>query len=677
MKWLRRAAGAAWLIGNLGAQRVGAPTDDLTKLGVDELFSIEVTSVGRKAQVLSKAPAAVFVLTAEDIRRSGATSIPEALRWVPGLTVLSQDGRSWSISARGSTRLYSDKILVMIDGRSLYTPLFSGVIWDAVNVPLGDIEQIEVVRGPGAVMWGPNAVNGVINIITKRAQSTTGQQVSLASGNELRASAQVRTGRAWDRVAYRAWGDYDFRRPGYSSFGDFSFTSFTYRDPDIRNLDMGSGRIGFRVDGQPTEKDQWMVQGDVYKVDRQDALAFPTMRPAVERLQGHTDYEGGFIQGRWIHTASPGDESEFRWSYDHNNLDYGYVAASLQNLTADFQTRRQTGEGNEIYWGAGFQQYWDDTSSQRFVAFDPAKSIYRSGYGVLRDEWQLVPGRFLCSAGIRVDYNSYRQVEYQPSLRFLYTPNARQSGWVAVSRAVRAPNRLDRDLQYDAGYMTDFGFPVRLHSYGNQAQLSEVARSAESGYRFQSGQRWSIDASLFFTYYERLRALTYSTMPNFSISNGAPAVDVPMATGNLGRGRSYGGELWAMWQVRPGWRLAPAYSYVRDTFWLPASSSARLYSWDLIPIDLRHQAFLRSQFDIGRQWQVDLMARARSRERAWGLPAAFLVDARIGWRPTRNSEWSIALTNLTDRRVIEASSESATPAIPIRRTFLLKWSQHF
>ena len=440
---------------------------------------------------------------------------------------------------------------------------------------------------------------------------------------------------------------------------------------------MDSGRLGFRVDGQPTEKDQWMVQGDVYKVDRQDAMAFPTMRPAVERLPGHTDYEGGFIQGRWIHTASPGNESEFRWSYDHNDFDYSYVAGSLENLTADFQNRRQTGEGNEIYWGAGFQQYWDDTRSQRFVAFDPAKSLYRSGYAVLRDEWQLIPDRFLCSAGIRVDYNSYHQLEYQPSLRFLYTPNARQSAWVAVSRAVRAPNRLDRDLQYDAGYLTDFGFPVRLHSYGNQAQLSEVGRSAESGYRFQSGQRWSVDASVFFTYFERLRALTYSTTPNISISNGAPAIDVPMATGNLGRGRSYGGELWGMWQVRPGWRLVPAYSYVRDTFWLPPSTAARLYYWDLIPMDLRHQALLRSQFDIGRQWQVDVMARARSRERAWGLPSAFLVDARIGWRPTRNSEWSIALTNLTDRRVIEASSESATPAIPLRRTFLLNWSRHF
>lgn len=676
MKWFCLAALMAYTIGDLSAQRVGAPTDDLTKVGVDELFSIQVTSVGRKAQALSKAPAAIFVLTGEDIRRSGANSIPEALRWVPGLTVLSQDGRSWDISARGSTRLYADKILVMIDGRSLYTPLFSGVIWDSVDVPLGDIEQIEIVRGPGAVMWGPNAVNGVINIITKHAQSSTGKQVSVAAGNAARA-AEARVGEARDRLAYRVWGKLNYLTPAYGSPGEYSFTNFTFRDAAIKNMDAASGRLGFRIDGQPNEKDQWMMQGDIYKMDRQDPLAFPALRPGVQRRQGHTDYNGGFIQGKWTHTASAGNESELRFSYDQNNLDYGYVVGHLQNLTADYQKRRQTGEGNEIYWGGGYQQYWDDTASQGFIAFDPAQSVYRSGYGVIRDEWQVVPGRFLLSAGMRLDYNSYRQLEYQPSLRLLYTPNARQSAWVAASRAVRAPNRLDRDLQYDGGYDMRAGFPIHIRSHGSKTQLSETARSAEAGYRFQSGQRWSVDASLFFTRLERVRALAYSMSPNISIVGGALALTTSMSTGNLGRGRSYGGEFWGTWQVWSGWRLVPSYSYIRDTFRLPLSSPAHMYTWDLIPINLRHQATLRSQHDLGRQWQVDLMARARSRDLAWGSPGTFLVDARLGWRPSRNMEWSFWLNNLTDRRVVEASSEAATPAIPLRRTFVLKWTQRF
>jgi iron complex outermembrane receptor protein len=259
----------------------------------------------------------------------------------------------------------------------------------------------------------------------------------------------------------------------------------------------------------------------------------------------------------------------------------------------------------------------------------------------------------------------------------LFTPSARRSAWISASRAIRAPNRLDRDLQYDAGYDATYGLPVWLHSSGNKNQLSEVGHSGEAGYRFQSGQRWSVDASVFLTYFERLRALTNSTIPEFSIVNGALAAGIPMSTGNFGRGRSYGGEFWGMWQVRPGWRLVPSYSYVRDTFWLPASTAGRMYAWDLVPIDLRHQANVRSQFDLGRQWQVDLMARARSHERAWNLPGALLVDARVAWRPSRNSEWSLSLNNLTDRRVIEGSSESATPAIPMRRTVLLKWTQRF
>src|SRR5664279_3172520 len=237
MRWLLLPLLGASSLAPMLAQRVGSPTDDLTRLGVDELFSVQVTSVGRKAQKISKSPASVFVLTAEDIRRSGATSIPEALQWVPGVTALSVDGRSWAVSIRGSARMYSDKILVMIDGRSLFTPLFSGVIWDAIDVPMGDIEQIEVVRGPGAVMWGPNAVNGVINIITRRAHSTPGAQVSLAGGNELRGGVEARWGAApSEKLAYRVWGNVDYRTPGYGSPGFFRFNNmYSWKDPAVQN----------------------------------------------------------------------------------------------------------------------------------------------------------------------------------------------------------------------------------------------------------------------------------------------------------------------------------------------------------------------------------------------------------------------------------------------------------
>ncbi|MBZ5727577.1 MAG: TonB-dependent receptor plug domain-containing protein [Acidobacteriia bacterium] len=675
MKISRSVVLAIWAAGSASAQRVGEPTADLDKVSVDELFSIQVTSVGRKAQQISKAPAAVFVLTADDIRRSGATSIPEALQWVPGLTVLRLNGRSWAVSARGGARVYSDRILVMIDGRSLYSPLFSGVIWDAIDVPLEDIERIEVVRGPGAVMWGPNAVNGVINIITKPARATKGAASSVAAGNEARGAAEARWGgAAGDRLAYRVWGKTDYLTPAYGSPGTFYFGNFAYRDPSVTNLDAATGRFGFRFDAQPGDRDQLMVEGDLYKTGRQDPLAYPAVWPNVVRQQGHTDYEGGYIQARWTRTAAAGNESVLQFTYDDNHIDYPFVGGGLNNLTIDFQKRRQTGERNELYWGVGLQQYWDATYSNRYVSFQPADAVYRTGDVVLRDEWQIVPAKLVGSAGVRVDYNSYHHVEYQPSVRLLYTPDRRQSAWLAVSRAVRVPSRVDRDVLYDNGQMPSPAGPIQVFVSGSQAAPSETERSLEAGYRLQSGQHWSVDLSAFGSYYERLRAAEGPLLPVLAVTAGKRSLTLPLSVVNSGAGRAYGGEVWATWQARPGWRLIPSYSYVKDSEWLPAAPGRRLV-WERTPEDLRHQGLLRSQHDLWRNVQLDLMARARSRDLNFNLPGVLLLDARLSWRPSRAAEVSVSVENLANRSVLECYPEIATPAIPLRRMFVIKWTQ--
>jgi len=677
MKWFPLPLLAISFLPAVWAQRVGAPTDDLTKLGVDELFSVQVTSVGRKAQRISKAPASVFVLTAEDIKRSGATSIPEALRWVPGLTVLSLDDRSWVVSIRGSARMYSDKILVMIDGRSLYMPLFSGVIWDAIDVPLGDVERIEVVRGPGAVMWGPNAVNGVINIITRKASQTKGTQVTASAGNEIR-SLESRWGTAPDdRIAYRIWGKANYRTPAYGSPGDYYFDTYSFRDPSIRNLDTATGRMGFRVDGQPNEKDQWMLQGDLFKTGRHDPNAYPALAPSVDRDQGHSGYDGGYLQARWTRSTSADSESVLQFSYDRSNMHYPWLTADLHNLTLDFQKRTQTGERNEVYWGVGYQQYWDDTSSRRFTGFNPNSAVFRSGDVVLRDEWQVLPERLLLSAGVRLDYISYHDLEYQPSLRLLYTPKANQSAWVAVSRAVRTPNRADRDIVFDPGSEVVFGLPVAMTNLGSKSMRSEVARTGEAGYRFQSGQRWSVDTSVFWSQYRRLRSVDYSLPPELVFSQSGVYAWIPMRMANSGAGRSYGGDASATIQLRPGWRLLPSYSYLNDDRWLPTPSATYATLWEQIPADIRHQGAVRLQYDVARNVQLDLMARARSRDHAHDLPGVWLGDVRFGWHPVRSTELAFTVHNLTDRRVFETVSEGTTPAIPIRRILLMQWTQRF
>jgi iron complex outermembrane receptor protein len=245
---------------------------------------------------------------------------------------------------------------------------------------------------------------------------------------------------------------------------------------------------------------------------------------------------------------------------------------------------------------------------------------------------------------------------------------------MAVSRALRTPTRFDRNLVYDNGSIDADGVPIVMRTYGSDKTRPETERSVEAGYRRQWGQRWSIDGSVFWSYYTRLRATDAPVEPQVGFSGEVPVLTMPITMDNAGRGRSYGGEVWATWQVRPSWRLMPSYSYVRDSRWLPSSPSI-LYVWDHFPSDLRHQALLRSQFDLPRHLQLDLLARLRSEDLAYEIPSSFLADVRVGWRPTRGAELSVAVRNLANRHVIDCASEGANPAIPLRRTFVFEWRQ--
>ncbi len=662
--------------GIISAQRVGAPTDTLTNLSVEDLFQLEVTSVGRKAQELSKAPAAVYVLTAEDIRRSGATSIPEALQGVPGLTVQSVDGRMWSISARGYARLFSDKMLVMIDGRSLYTPLISGVLWDMVDVPLENIERIEIVRGPGAVMWGPNAVNGVINIITKKPRDTQGGLLSLGSGNDVHGSVLARWGTAPnDRFAYNVWTKLEDRNPADSSPGAYLFNlQQLYPAPQpVTDLDVQSARIGFRMDGQVSGKDQLTVEGDVYKLGRHDNVAYPVIIPDVVDFTGaHTSGAGGAILGRWTHTNSEGNESSLQFTYDKDEIDYPFVGGVVNNLTLDFQKRLQTSDRNEVYWGAGFQHYWDSTEMVRFGGFAQPSAGYYLGDVVIRDEWQLISNRFLASAGARLDYTSYSRFDLQPSLRFLYTPSARQSVWLALSRAVRVPSRVDRGLVSEKGVAMIGELPIHIRVLGSSSIRPGIENSLELGYRLQSGQRWSADFATFWSYYTSQTALAFPQTIQMQFVAGVPEFSFDLVQQNAATSRAYGGEASATWQLTTRWRLLPSYSYLDDNQRLPPN---HVFMMDTS--SYRHQGTIRSQYDLSRHVQMDLASRAQSRNATFQLPGVVLFDARLGWRPSRDTEFSFSMQNLTGREVIETYAEAPFVSIPVRRTFLIRWVQRF
>jgi iron complex outermembrane receptor protein len=379
------------------------------------------------------------------------------------------------------------------------------------------------------------------------------------------------------------------------------------------------------------------------------------------------------VLARWTRTTSVGNESSLQFSFDKQQLDFPFVGGDLNNLTLDYQRRRQTSDRNEVYWGVGYQQYWDNMQNDRYMSFQPPRYVYRDGYGVVRDELQLIPNRLVATAGVRLDYNTNTRFEFQPSVRLLYTPSTRQSAWVAFSRAVRVPSQLDRDSLTDVGQQVKHGFPIGITVAGSNAMRSEIEESAEVGYRLQSGQRWSVDASLFWSYYSKLALLSIPHYPTLTIQDGVPALHLTVTETNQGTGRTYGGEVWATWQVKPKWRLIPSYSYLNEVLWKPGPA----YAWFFNSSSSPHQGLIRSQHDLSRNWQFDLMARARSRDAQFNLPGVLLVDARLGWRPRRGTEFSFSVQNLTGRNVLETYSQSTFAAVPLQRTFVFRWTQKF
>ena len=443
----------------------------------------------------------------------------------------------------------------------------------------------------------------------------------------------------------------------------------------VRNLDMGSGNLGFRFDSQSGTRDQWTLEGDVMRVDEQDPLLDPS-GASFAPARGHTDFRGGSILGRWTHTSSPGAETALQVSYYRGNLSYPYVGGEIGNLTIDLQRRWRTGERNELYAGVGYQRYTDDMSAGRPMRFSPATSDYDDAYAVLRDEFQLVPGRLTASVGLRLDRSDYAGLQYQPSLRLLYTPNTRHSAWIGASRAVRTPSRENRDIDILDTPIPFNGLPTQPYVYGAKSLKAETERSLEAGYRIQSGQRWSIDVSAFGSSYGRLIALHTPAVPQVDLSASVPMLVLPLTYDNAGAGRSYGGEVWASWRLSSSWKLVPSYSYLHEDRRLPASPDM-LYYWDAPFHTVPHQFRLRSEYDFSPTWHIDVMARASSRDRQWQLAGGWFFDAWVAWHPTRTGELSLSVRDLSGRRVLESYPELGTPSIPTRRTVLVQWSQRF
>jgi len=582
----------------------------LKKLSLEQLMDVEVTSVSKRAEKLSETASAIQVISGEDIRRSGASSLPEALRLASNLEVAQVDSRQWAISARGFNSTTANKLLVLIDGRAVYTPLYAGVFWDVQDTMLEDIDRIEVISGPGATLWGANAVNGVINITTKSAKETQGLLLLGGGGTELRDFGAFRYGGALaSNVFYRVYGKYFDRDSAVLPSGQDA----------TNNWRMGQG--GFRLDREDSDLNLLTLQGDVY-----------SGRIAQAGLDD-TAVSGGNVLGRWTHRMSLDSDFKLQFYYDRTHRFVpGTFTEDLDTYDVDFQHRALLGERNDIVWGLGYRLLDDKVGNTPILAFLPAKVTRQVFSAFAQDEIALVKDRLHLTLGTKIEHNDYTGFEFQPSGRLAWNVSQRQTVWGAVSRAVRTPSRIDREFYYPGG-------PPFFYAGGTNF-VSEELLAYELGYRLQPIQRLSLSLAGFYNDYDNIRSVEQP---------------VPHVISNGQKGNSYGAEFTADYRATDWLRLRAGYTELQIHI-RPKSGSTDASKGSVESADPNHQFFLRSSLDLPGHLQLDSGFRYVSHIANQRIPDYGELDVRLAWNPTPGIELSITGQNLLHNHHAEFNS---------------------
>jgi iron complex outermembrane receptor protein len=591
--------------------------NDLKKMSLDELMDLQVTSVSKRPEKLAEAASAIQVITGEDIRRAGATSLPEALRLATNLEVAQIDARQWAITARGFNNVFADKMLVLIDGRTVYTPLYAGVYWDVQNTMLADLDRIEVISGPGATQWGANAVNGVINVTTKSAKDTQGGLIVAGAGSELLNSGEARYGgRLAPNLYYRVYAK-------YSEHGKSVRPSGANSDDNWR-----TGQIGFRLDSTTGGADVLTLQGDVYTTTMNQGA------PANIRANG------GNLLGRWSRQLAENSDVKLQVYFDrtHRRIP-GSFTQDIDTYDVDFQHRLPLGPAQDFVWGLGYRFVRDDVINTPANAFLPARVGRQLFNAFVQDEIALRKDRLHLTLGTKVEHDDYTGFEVEPSARLAWRPDQRQTLWGAISRAVRTPSRIDRDLYSPAVP------PYRVT--GGSNVVSEKLIAYELGYRVQLEPQLALSLATFLNNYDDLR----------SLSPLNPPLAFPVETGSGLRGRSAGAELAAEWQAAPGWRLRAGWTELRVHSERQPGNVDRA-TRDSIARDPNHQAFLRSTLDLSDRWECDATLRYIARINQSSVPGYAEADLRLGWRPGKDWELSLLGQNLLHSQHPEFNSPS-------------------
>jgi iron complex outermembrane recepter protein len=622
----------------------------LKRLSIEQLLDVEVTSVSKTRESLLSAAAAVSIVTDEDIRRSGATTVPEALRFVPGLFVARQTSNSWSVSSRGFSGVNSQELLVLSDTRSIYTPLFSGVFWDVQDYLMDDIDRIEVIRGPGGSLWGSDAVNGVINITTKPAQDTQGGYFEAETGTQEHVTTALRYGGQLGDDAY------------FRVFGKFTDQDAELDPPGTGPDNWRLGHIGFRSDWQAGPEDAVMVKGDLY--DGTIGLVAPSAsiigRPSPSgRLE--TGVSGGNVLGRWQHAFDATSDMQLRLYYDRTHRNDPSFLDDLDTVDLDFQHRFLLARRHEITWGLSYRLLDDRTEGKGVIALNPPSAHDQLYSGFIQDQVSLGQSVRL-TLGTKLEHNDYSGYEVQPSIRAAWDLAQARTLWAAVSRAVRVPDRLERDVDIDA---TDPTAPVVARLLGNRDFNAEELIAFELGYRWQLAPNLSLDLATFHNRYRGLASLEYAT-PFVDPSTGQTII--PVVSRNLTSGRSDGVETSVTYSPQSNWRLSLDYSYIDMSLTAHGMDLNRgQWAEGSTP---RNQLGLRSYLDLPWGLQLDVQFRALSAVTKLpasvtgeGIPSYQELDVRVGWRIGHHTQLSLGGQNMLHAHHVEFGTPSDRSSI--------------
>jgi len=641
-------AGAPERIWPQGPQLDQNPSDSLNQLSLEQLGNVEVTTVSKEPEQVWHTPAAIFVITQEDIRRSGATSIPEILGLAPGVEVARIDSDHWAVGVRGFGGEFSKSLLVLIDGRSVYSPLFAGVYWQVQDTLLEDIDRIEVIRGPGGTIWGANAVNGIINIITKNAKDTHGTLSPWGGGNIDQGIGGARFGGANGKgLDYRVYGKGFIRGPEFH--------------PDGVNFDdWRMGQVGFRTDWSKNTRDTFNVQGDMYKGLDGERVAISFYSPPSVSVINYPPHNtsGGNIVGSWRHQFNEHSDVETRGYFDRTSRFSPQLDETRNTYDLDFLYHFAVGERQDALLGVGARWSHDDiTNIFPTLTFTPPQETDSIYSWFIQDQIGIIPKSLSLILGSKFEHSNRSGFEVQPNGRLMWTPTPRQTVWAAVTRAVRTPSRLDQDLQ-----LTDFLAatpPIFLRVVGSKSFRSEHLLGTEVGYRTLIVSKLYVDISLFRNDYNDLYG--YGPGTEYPEASPAPAhiiLQEPLA--NALKGDTSGGEITPSWKLANWFEIKGSYSYLHLYVHDKPGFTDNQNTVSDNGSSPHHQVILQALFNMPKGFELDPTYRFVSSLPAQKVAAYNTGDVRFGWRASRSWEMSVVGQNLMQPHHAEFGSDVDT-----------------